>query len=155
MAPQGVNRDHAAQGGNRARRWIDAEDQSLALEGSVEIGQGDSRLNANGSSLAIDAEEASHESREIEDDAGPQRLPCQAGTSPAGAQGDGIFGSIADALGNILGMARTDDRNRWNLIETGIAGVQLGIEWIAIDFAIEYAPQVRFDPGLFVIHWQS
>ena len=105
--------------------------------------------------FGIGAHDAAHRFGEIENQTGAQRFAGQAGACAARMDGNSLFGGVADDGGDVGGIARPHHAQRLDLIDAGVAGVQLNEQIVAPHVAGDESAQVVLNSLAFGIHGKS
>ena len=122
----------------------------LAAEVAIERGEHDARLHAD--AVALVGHDAAEVAREIDDQPAAERLAGQAGAGAAGVDRQMILGRVADRGDHVVDRPRPHDAQRPQLVDAGVAGVELREEVVAADVALQQAAQVFFDSLLVWVH---
>jgi len=142
-ASRGIDADHAADGRDRAGGRIGGEDSTASPQMGVQPFVNDSCLHAD--RVASGAHDAAKVFREIDDDPRSDGSPGDARAGAAGVDGDLLLLGILQAGGDVGRGARADHRQGLDLIDAGVAGVELEEVGVAADFSGDQAPQIRLE----------
>ena len=142
-AAGGVERDHAAHRRDRAGGGVGAESPPHAAELCVEPPVNQSRLHAN--PFRVDANQPPQIGGEIDDQSRAERLAGHAGAGPAGVQRQPLFPSVLHAGDHVVGAPRPHDPQRTNLVDAGVAGVELQKRLVAANVARDQSAQIILD----------
>ena len=138
----GVIADHAAEVGAARGGDFGAELQTVRSESTVELIENNAGLHAGDLQVRVDVEDVVEILAAIENDAGADRLPREAGA--AAARDDGDVHLQGDLHGGLQGRCGfwDDDADRLDLVNACVSGVKPTRDRIESHLAIDMAAQV-------------
>ncbi len=116
----------------------------------VQPGMHDAGLNAD--TVAARILDPPHVARKIDHQSASQRLAGQAGAGAAGMDRQFVFAGVAHHRHHVGQRTRPHHRQRTDLENAGVAGVELREDVVAMHVPFDQPSQVVFDPLAFLIH---
>jgi hypothetical protein len=147
---RGIERHHAADGGDFDSRWIGTEYAAIFPQSIVKLRQHDARLNRR--SVFAHRNDTAKVPRKVDDQAATQRIASKSRPGAARIQRNSAIGRVSDHCGDVVARPRPHHPQRWNLKDARIAGVHLDEQVVAIHVAGDLAAQVFSDTKLFGVH---
>ena len=124
-AARRVVADHAADGRAVAGGRVGPEHQPVRCGGLIELVLHDPDLDHGGPGVRVDLEDPIHVAREVEHQAGPDRLACEAGTGTAGNHRDTELGGRPHYRHHIVLVAREHDPGRHDRVHARVPREQV------------------------------
>ena len=150
VATRCIHRKHTANGRHAARGRIGTKQQIVVVDRSIQVRLHHARLHANCATARW--VNSSHISGEVNDQASSQRLSGQAAAAAARIHGQFVLVTIFQQLRHVASRTRPSYPQRLDLIDAGIAGIELRVKRIAMHVPFDEAPQVGLNVNLFWVH---
>ena len=115
--------DHAGDRRAVLGGGVGAKTQAVLRRRSLEGRADAARFDGGGAGLGIDGDDAVHVSREIEDEAGSDRVGCARGAAASGGEGDAVGTGEVEGCDRLLGRTRKGDGQGRDAREAGVGGV--------------------------------
>ena len=115
--------DHAGDRRAVLGGGVGAEAQAVLRGCSLEGGADAAGFDGGGASLGVDGEDTVHVPREIEDEAGADRVGRARGAAASGGEGDAVGAGEVEGCDRLLGRAWEGDGQGWDAREAGVGGV--------------------------------
>ena len=119
----GVVGDHAGDRRAVLGGGVGAETQAVLGCRGLEGGADAAGFDGGGAGLGVDGEDAVHVPREIEDEAGADRVGRARGAAASGCEGDAVGAGEVEGRDRLLGCARERDGQGRDAREAGVGGV--------------------------------
>ena len=102
---------------------VGAEAQAVLGRRSLQGGADAAGFDGGGAGLGVDGDDAVHVPREIEDEAGADRVGRARGAAASGGEGDAVGAGEVEGRDRLLGRAREGDGQGRDAREAGVGGV--------------------------------
>ena len=102
---------------------VGAEAQAVLRGRGLEGGADAAGLDGGSAGLGVDGDDAVHVPREVEDEAGADRVGRARGAAASGGEGDAVGAGDVEGCDRLLGRARERDGQGRDAREAGVGGV--------------------------------
>ena len=149
-AARRIPADHPADRGRDGIAWVGAEDPPAAGKMPVELGGHHARLHPHAVGARLD--DPPHEPRAVDHDPGAERPAGEARSGAPRMHRYAPVGRPADRCRHVLGGPRPHHRERPDLEQAAVGGVERPADVVADHVARDDAPQIFLDSLPLEIH---